>query len=390
METIILVGAILAFFLSFLVFNKQNKAFADKVLGCWLAIYGINVLFAYIEILNIKNNFPFPHLTSIASPLPLIHGPFLLLYIKSFVEGLKKFDYKYLFHFIPFVAAVIYLSSIYYFLPVDEKIIIIKNPKEFLDNSLRIFFLLLIFISGPFYVIWGLIVLKRHNNNILNQFSNTEKIEMKWMSYLLISIGIFWFTPIISVIFSDFTEKISATNSTIIIYTMASVIIFFIGFYGIKQTTVFTGAVYHENEIKKQEIKPQDKKNEKSDNQKYKTSGLRDDDAEKYYHKLLSIMEKDKLYLNPELNITDLSKKLNINVNYISQIINQKSEKNFFDFVNSYRVDEFLEQIQRKENETLTLIGIAYDCGFNSKSSFNRIFKKMTGKTPSEYKNYFN
>jgi AraC-like DNA-binding protein len=69
----------------------------------------------------------------------------------------------------------------------------------------------------------------------------------------------------------------------------------------------------------------------------------------------------------------------------ISQIINQKENKNFYDFVNTYRFEEFKRLISLQKNQQYTLLSLAYDCGFSSKSSFNRYFKKATGQTPSEY-----
>ncbi len=71
--------------------------------------------------------------------------------------------------------------------------------------------------------------------------------------------------------------------------------------------------------------------------------------------------------------------------NYLSQIINEKEGKSFYDFVNSFRVEEFKRLVKDSKNKQFTLLALAYDCGFNSKSSFNRYFKKNTGKTPSEF-----
>jgi AraC-like DNA-binding protein len=79
------------------------------------------------------------------------------------------------------------------------------------------------------------------------------------------------------------------------------------------------------------------------------------------------------------------STKLGVHPNYLSQIINQKEKKNFYDFVNTYRFEEFKKLIAQQKNQQYTLLSLAYDCGFSSKSSFNRYFKKATGQTPSEY-----
>jgi AraC-like DNA-binding protein len=118
---------------------------------------------------------------------------------------------------------------------------------------------------------------------------------------------------------------------------------------------------------------------------KYPKSGLTEEASEKLHQALINLMTENALYKKSELSIDDLSSKLGIHPNYLSQIINQKEKKNFYDFVNTYRVEEFKRLIGMPRNQHLTLLSVAYDCGFNSKSSFNRYFKKATGQTPSEY-----
>nr|WP_246440606.1 helix-turn-helix domain-containing protein [Rhabdobacter roseus] len=76
-------------------------------------------------------------------------------------------------------------------------------------------------------------------------------------------------------------------------------------------------------------------------------------------------------------------------VHHLSQVINEKEQKNFYDLINGWRIEEFLKEVKSEKNKKYTLLAIAYDCGFNSKASFNRNFKKYTGKTPTEYLNKY-
>ncbi len=93
-------------------------------------------------------------------------------------------------------------------------------------------------------------------------------------------------------------------------------------------------------------------------------------------------MEKEKPYLEPKLSLGQLAEMLGVAANKLSQVINQYEEKNFYDFVNGYRVQEFIVRAQNDKNKNLSLLGIAYGSGFNSKSSFNQVFKKFMGETP--------
>jgi AraC-like DNA-binding protein len=101
--------------------------------------------------------------------------------------------------------------------------------------------------------------------------------------------------------------------------------------------------------------------------------------------KLVTLMITQKPYLNPDLNLQKLSELLQIPPKATSYIINHDIKMNFYEFVNKYRVEEFKNRAQKKDGEKYSLIGLAYECGFNSKSTFNHIFKKNTGQTPGEY-----
>ncbi len=108
--------------------------------------------------------------------------------------------------------------------------------------------------------------------------------------------------------------------------------------------------------------------------------------TDEHYQKLLQLMEEEKLYEDPNLSMKILAQKMDLSNGYLSQIINQKEEKNFFEFINTYRVEAVKQKLKDPAFEHLSLLGIALEAGFKSKSTFNAVFKKMTGLTPSAYK----
>ena len=97
-------------------------------------------------------------------------------------------------------------------------------------------------------------------------------------------------------------------------------------------------------------------------------------------------LKKNQSYLDPEYSINVLAQELQIPRHHITQSINGVLEKNFYTLINEYRVEEVIRRMNDKQYQMYTLLAIALDAGFNSKSAFNRIFKQITGKTPSEYK----
>jgi len=158
------------------------------------------------------------------------------------------------------------------------------------------------------------------------------------------------------------------------LFLSLSVFVILIGYFGLKQKVIFTA----ENILI-----PEDASMTQV---KYSGSRLKDTEAKSYAGKLVNHMELSKQYLNPDLTLPQLAAELGISAHLLSQLINERFELNFFEFVNRYRVEAFKEKIADPRYANFSLLGIAFDCGFNSKSAFNRIFKKATGLTPSQYK----
>ena len=120
---------------------------------------------------------------------------------------------------------------------------------------------------------------------------------------------------------------------------------------------------------------------------KYLKSGLNQEAAFEIYELLKTRMSKEQLYVNSELTLVELAQTLDVLPNNLSQVINTFEQKNFYDYINSKRVELFLKLIAIPENKKYTILSLAFECGFNSKSSFNKYFKKVTNQTPSEYLN---
>ncbi len=117
----------------------------------------------------------------------------------------------------------------------------------------------------------------------------------------------------------------------------------------------------------------------------YKQSLLDANEIKKYSKKLSQIMIDNKLYLDPDLSLKDLASYLELPANYVSQLLNLGFQKNFSKYINTYRIKEFKERVLLEENKGLTIVAVAYDSGFNSKTVFNTFFKKIEGITPNTY-----
>ena len=118
---------------------------------------------------------------------------------------------------------------------------------------------------------------------------------------------------------------------------------------------------------------------------KYSKSTFPSEQAETYIQQLNALMEEQRLWLNPTLNLSDLAEAMEVRVHTLSQLLNEYMGKNFYDYVNSFRLDHFLNLYKQPAYKHFKLLSLAYECGFNSKTTFNTFFRKTLNMTPSEY-----
>ena len=123
------------------------------------------------------------------------------------------------------------------------------------------------------------------------------------------------------------------------------------------------------------------------ENEKSRVSDLTDLESQKIAELIYEVFDKEKPFLDPEFNLDDLSNRLSFNRRKVSQVINTRLKRNFFDLVNGYRIDTAKEIFTKNEDPNLTVLEVMFDVGFSSKSSFNTQFKKRAGLTPTEFMN---
>lgn len=361
-----LAGIIITFFLVVILSSKKNKSEADKILALWLFCTGFHLFLYY---LHYKNDFAsFPLLLGFELPMPLLQGPFLYLYTSALTNQNEKRKYNFL-HFLPFVIAVLFLMP-FFSLSFQEKLNVFQHEGKGYENLILVLYSSIL-LSGIVYALLSLRKLSKHQKNISDQFSFNEKINLRWLQYLILGSSIIW---LVVIFYED--EYIF---SVVVFYLM------FIGYFGIKQVGIFTNQAITENSFVN--IQPIENVAIESTSEKikYEKSSLSSEELLSIQQKLAQIMETEKLYKNPDLTLAELSQKLNVHSNVLSQVINSAEEKNFYDYINSQRVEEFKKLISLPENQKFTFLSIAFECGFNSKTAFNRNFKKATGLSPSEF-----
>lgn len=368
---IYLAGVSITFFLTVLLTGKRNKTQADIILAFWLFIIGLH-LFQYYLLIT-KQIFLYPSLLGVGLPFPLLHGPFLFLYISALTQQTPINKTSLALHFIPVV--VFYLLLIPFLSSSSQHKISVFNNEGKGYEWYMVPLIIAIYLSGVSYVIASLVRLRGYKKRIVNEFSNTEKISLNWLRYLIYSIALIWIFVI------------AGTDQMVFGSTVLFVCV--LGYFGVKQMGIFTSATsgvkQEEKEASIQIEAPSEEETTAPLKPKYEKSGLTEAQAATIYGNLMKSISNEKVFTDPELTLGILARKLDVHSNHLSQVINTYEQKNFYDFINFHRIEEFKRIVAMSESRNYTLVSLAYDCGFNSKASFNRNFKKVTGVAPSEF-----
>lgn len=236
--------------------------------------------------------------------------------------------------------------------------------KYFLDRTTE--------IAGMLYCLWVIIAsikkLNNYDSNLKSQFAHINPNNIRWLKNSFIFTGILWLLWAVPLVYLTVMGDMSSWFFSPLELGLA-LVIYWLGYSVYFQKDLF--------EVKYSEELTQDNKK--------KTVEL-SDKTEEHYQKVLYFMQEEKLYQNPEFSMTMLAEKMSLSNGYLSQIINQKEGKNFFDFVNEYRIKEVKKMLHNTNYNHYSILGIALEAGFKSKSTFNAVFKKITGQTPSTFR----
>ncbi|RXM38271.1 AraC family transcriptional regulator [Chryseobacterium sp. CH21] len=350
-----------------------------------ILIYGSLVLLSLLKLanplqVNHKANFWFGIFLFLWSTFWLDEVLFLIT--GSIIEFHSLFWVKFIQFFTPIVfyfSVLFYTNPSFSFRIADVKFLML--PAAFLACLILIklgyvrpfenLSIILILIQALFYTGLSYITIRKHQRKIQQFSSNTEGINLNWLEYIIL---VLLMVNIIYVIYNLFYDPKSLN---FFINAVFLSVIYWVGYYSLKQKEI-----YPLEEKQRQELISID---EDSDPEEVKRKLISDEELLKIKGSLEGIMEVRKPYLDSELNLIRLAEMLSVSTHHLSYVINTGFGKNFFQYVNEYRVD-YAKKLLKEPNSKLSILGIAYESGFNSKTSFNTTFKKVTGQTPSEFK----
>ncbi|MCF8232199.1 MAG: helix-turn-helix domain-containing protein [Bacteroidales bacterium] len=371
MTTIFLIAAFNALFFTFLLFQKKPKGVHDRVLIMWLLYLG-HYTGTYALLFDRLYD-QYPLWTGSFISLLTLHGPFLFLYLSSLTRishKIRRIDFL---HFLPFLLFNVFLLIATFFPEYSARI-----RMDYIDTHIHPPFLFLMFLSitalsGPVYFAYAFRLLKNLDITIYNNFSYSESINLEWLRKLVFIFGTVWTILIVITSLHHVFHLFSMHFCMNGLFLSLAIFIILVGYFGLKQEEIF-----RTHSPEKFITEPKEKK--------YAGSALTEAQEKQIAEKLTSYINREKPYLNPDLNLPRLADELEMKSHHLSQVINDKLEANFFEYINRYRVEEVKTKMTNPDYSNYSLLGIAFESGFNSKSAFNRVFKNITGNTPTQYK----
>ena len=344
----------MALFAGILITAKINISTSDKLLSAWLFLMALEFATFGID----RHVFGEEYLLS--NPF-FLFNPALYLYILSLTD--KRFSLKYiqLLHLLPYV----FFESTAYF--IKE----IRSIPSFAETDANLWFRIVFaagaFISWVCYSLLSIFRVHRHRMNLLDEFSTIDSYKkITWILFVLVFYIVFW----IGTLGMGFADYFTGRENMIPIFTYTALLLltYILGFYGLKQQTIFAQIPNHDG------------------SEKYLRSRLKPAYKLKIKQTIDDFFAKEKPYLDPELTIGRLSEMLHVSRHVLTEVINTECNMNFYQLVNEYRINEVKEQLANPRKRHLSIEAIGYDSGFNSKSTFFAVFKNITGLTPTQYK----
>jgi AraC-like DNA-binding protein len=353
METIAWLGFSHGMFTAIVLLSKKRQSLSDKILSAWVALLAIEFLTFVVD----YKVYGVPLLSSSF----LLLNPAFYIYSSTLVGGPFKLRPIQLLHLVPFLLFEILAY-------------VIQEPyrlTHFFESDGTLWFRFLFGIGSIVSWIgynWATFhLIFRHRERLKNEFSTIESNKrIGWLVFIVLFYNLYCLAAM-AIAVLVIVIQIGFPLSPVYNYSAMLLFILVFGIYGLRQEEIYTSLP-----------------GEITVSEKYSKSGLAPQIKVEIQKRLLEYFTRKRPYLNPELNMTMLSDQLNVPKHQLTEVLNSLIGKNFFQFVNEYRVEAVKKMLVKNPGYSIEAIG--YECGFNSKSSFFTVFKNISGVTPMQYK----
>lgn len=378
-NTLLLLGAGHGLFLAVILVTKRVNSTANRILAAAMVAFA---LYIFEGVYYSRGYYlAFPHLIGMSVPLVFLFGPIIYLYAAAVSSGAHGLRPRQWLHLTP--AVVVFLYFLPYYLSSGEAKLAFMHELQAHGAPLDLTIAgHLQFVVGVAYVILTVRLLKRHRAQIKEEFSSIERINLLWLRNLTVATALIWAlaTGFYLVHLLGFGTQMEWDPTPLAV----SCLVYGVGYMGLRQPEIL-----HAPTARYPTPPPLPGVNAipvAEQETGYEKSGLSAEEAEAAMQGLRRKMTESQLYLRSGLTLQELAAETGMSPHNLSEVINTRGGTNFYDFVNSYRVEEAMRRLRDPKYKHLTILAIAADAGFNSKSVFNAFFKEHTGQTPSQYR----
>lgn len=369
-DFILITGIVVTAIILFAILRFTEKALPQRILFV-IFLFSFFVSFhAYGEFHDIRWIYSLGFI--FADPLGYFLGPVLFLYIKSLFQAEKGLIQKHLFHFIPFLIYFLFIT-----IPFTASLWQGKNLFPYLDTleqneyilQLQAIFLLV-------YCILSLRLLSQLSRAIKGSYSNLQQKDLRWIRYLLMGFSVIISFHLLLTLYQSLGGPVAwgayyATN-----FVMIGVILY-LAYYGVSQSRILLPSFMMEEDLTSKSERP-------SGDHPLKNADT--NTIENLKTRVQQVLAEDQLYLDENLTLSRLAEQIPTTDKKLSALLNQHLQTSFYDLVNHFRIEAVKTKLATEQYQHYTLLAIAFDCGFKSKTSFNRLFKQATGISPSQYR----
>jgi len=351
MEYLFMLAGSFALLFSIIILSDKTKRSHHWMLAAMLILIIINCFFIF-NVFRSNGSYYLFFFSELNYAIPLLYSVLLYFYAKSLTQ--KDFTWRLIdgMHFLPFLNFFIFL--------------LLSN--EGLKNNGFPFIKLLV---TPCYILATLVVLKRYRNRLRAHYSSIDHMYLYWLSWVTFGALALWIVACAGNIANYFNDYDGAVLGDYFLTSFLGLFLFTLAYVGFNRTHIFQSASYKEL---LPPIQPEST-----------TETHVSDELNVLFQSLEDYMITKKPYLEPTLSLRDLADQIKVSSTKLSNAINAHTDSHFFDYINSYRVQLVQEKLISEDLNTYSILGIANECGFQSKATFNRIFKKKTGMTPTAF-----
>ncbi len=357
LETLILLGSLQGFIISVVLFLSKNSRQSNRILAVLIFLMSLASFNLYMTGSTWYGHSPIIIFLSNFIPMIIIMpmGPLIYFYVRSFSDPAFLFKRKYRIHFypvlidlVPYLTALFYVAGlIFKFLPKNDA------PWGLFIDQYDVYSDIPRWLSISIYL-W-----------VANKYLKSHSQPIPWLKQLVrmfTAFQVIWLCYLIPYVIPRFSNRLLNFFDWYPVYLPMTILIYWLGIKG-----YIVSQAQNENHRNR------------------KSSPLDRQLSEALVERLKKVMEEEKPWMDPALNLSMLSTHTGIPAKTISAVLNQHLNKSFNEFINTYRIAAIKSRLLSSNNKNLTIAGLAYECGFNSQPTFQRAFKNIQGESPSEF-----